>query len=80
LRFYSIYIIYFNLLIKLKISDEPTGRLAIVFELMEQNLYEAIKGRKSYLPEKKVKLYIYQLLKALDFMHRSGVFHRDIKP
>ena len=80
MRFYSIYIIYFNLLIKLKISDEPTGRLAIVFELMEQNLYEAIKGRKSYLPEKKVKLYIYQLLKALDFMHRSGVFHRDIKP
>jgi len=47
---------------------------------MEQNLYEAIKGRKSYLPEKKIKIYMYQLLKALDFMHRSGVFHRDIKP
>ena len=25
-------------------SDEPTGRLALVFELMEMNLYEAIKG------------------------------------
>lgn len=60
--------------------DEPTGRLALVFELMDQNLYEAIKGRKNYLPEKKVKLYMYQLLKSLDFMHRSGVFHRDIKP
>lgn len=47
---------------------------------MDQNLYEAIKGRKSYLSEKKVKLYMYQLLKALDFMHRSGIFHRDIKP
>ena len=25
-------------------SDEPTGRLALVFELMEMNLYDAIKG------------------------------------
>jgi len=25
--------------------DEPTGRLALVFEIMEMNLYEAIKGR-----------------------------------
>jgi renal tumor antigen len=31
--------------------DEPTGRLALVFELMEQNMYEAIKGRPNYLPE-----------------------------
>jgi hypothetical protein len=28
-------------------SDEPTGRLALVFELMEMNLYEAIKGKPS---------------------------------
>ena len=40
-------------------SDEPTGRLALVFELMEMNLYEAIKGRTTYLPESRVKFYIY---------------------
>lgn len=28
----------------IKCSDEPTGRLALVFELMEMNLYDAIKG------------------------------------
>ena len=44
------------------------------------NLYEAIKDRKTYLPEKKAKLWIYQTLKALEFMHRNGIFHRDIKP
>ena len=44
------------------------------------NLFEAIKDRKSYLKEKIIKLYAYQLLKALNYMHKSGIFHRDIKP
>jgi|TARA_B110001450_G_scaffold198732_1_gene187432 renal tumor antigen len=35
--------------------DEPTGRLALVFELMEMNMYEAIKGRPNYLPEQRIK-------------------------
>lgn len=60
--------------------DEPTGRLALVFELMEMNLYEAIKGRRHYLPELKVKQWMFEVLKALDYMHRNGIFHRDVKP
>ena len=47
---------------------------------MDMNLYEAIEGRKNYLPQKKVKFWIYQTLKALEFMHKNGIFHRDIKP
>ena len=47
---------------------------------MDMNLYEAIKDRKKYLPEKKAKSWIFQILKALEFMHRNGIFHRDIKP
>ncbi|CAD8179014.1 unnamed protein product [Paramecium octaurelia] len=60
--------------------DEPTGRLALVFELMEQNLYEHIKGRRQPLNPQKVKSFMYQLLKSIDHMHRNGIFHRDIKP
>jgi len=56
---------------------------------MEMNFYEAIKGklssslfpgRPNYLPEQRVKHYMYQLLKAIEHMHRNGIFHRDIKP
>jgi renal tumor antigen len=55
--------------IKLNNSDGPTGRLALVFELMDMNMYEAIKGihsiltlpagRPNYLPEQRVKGYMY---------------------
>jgi renal tumor antigen len=35
---------------------------------------------RHYLPEGRLKDYMYQLLKSMDHMHRNGIFHRDIKP
>lgn len=43
-------------------------------------MYEMIKDRKVDLPEKTIKNIIYQTLKGLDYMHRQGIFHRDVKP
>ncbi len=60
--------------------DQPTGRLALVFELMDMNIYELIRGRRHYVNEDRVKTYMYQLIKSMDHMHRNGIFHRDIKP
>lgn len=60
--------------------DQPTGRLALVFELMDMNIYELIRGRRHYLAEDRIKMFMYQLVKAMDHMHRNGIFHRDIKP
>ena len=57
-------------------SDHRTGRLALVFELMDWNIYELIRGRGVHLAEGLVRLYMWQLLQALDHMHRSGIFHR----
>lgn len=45
---------------------------------MELNLYECFKSRR--LTPRKIKDYMWQLLKAIDFIHKKGIFHRDIKP
>ena len=60
--------------------DRPTGRLALVFELMDMNIYELIRGRRHYVAEDRIKTYAYQLVKSMDHMHRNGIFHRDVKP
>jgi len=55
--------------------------LHFVFEYMEQNLYDIMKEYKGEaMEEEDIKCYIYQALKGLDYMHKHGFFHRDMKP
>jgi len=56
------------------------GRLAMVFELMDMNLYEYIKDREQFLSESQVVDWMYQLFQAINYMHENDWFHRDIKP
>eukprot|EP00579_Thalassiosira_antarctica_P016781 CAMPEP_0201946500 /NCGR_PEP_ID=MMETSP0903-20130614/54447_1 /ASSEMBLY_ACC=CAM_ASM_000552 /TAXON_ID=420261 /ORGANISM="Thalassiosira antarctica, Strain CCMP982" /LENGTH=531 /DNA_ID=CAMNT_0048489601 /DNA_START=225 /DNA_END=1821 /DNA_ORIENTATION=+ len=60
--------------------DPPSGRLALVFELLEGNLYELTKDRRQHFGEATVKSFMRQIFTSLDHMHGKGVFHRDIKP
>ncbi|KAK7103924.1 MAPK/MAK/MRK overlapping kinase-like isoform X3 [Littorina saxatilis] len=62
------------------IFDKKSGTLVLICELMDMNIYELIRGKRHYLPERKIKHYMYQLLKSIDHMHRNGIFHRDVKP
>lgn len=59
--------------------DQPTGRLAMVFELMDKNLYDLICGRRDHLDPKLTTSLAGQLFTALDHIHDRGIFHRDIK-
>ena len=47
---------------------------------MEKNLLEILEEKPSGIDQEQVRLYIYQLLKAIDFCHKNNVIHRDIKP
>ncbi|KAK3748050.1 hypothetical protein RRG08_029900 [Elysia crispata] len=62
------------------IFDKKSGTLILVCELMDMNIYEMIRGKKQFLPEATVKALMYQLVKAVEHMHRNGIFHRDVKP
>jgi len=40
--------------------DRPSGRLALVFELMSMNLYDLIRGRDHYLDNGLIRIYLFQ--------------------
>ena len=45
---------------------------------MDMNIYELIRGRSHYVAEDRIRRYMYQLIKAMDHMHKAGIFHRLI--
>ncbi|XP_068937871.1 serine/threonine-protein kinase Chk2 isoform X1 [Petaurus breviceps papuanus] len=52
----------------------------IVLELMEGGeLFERVVGNKR-LNEATCKLYFYQMLLAVKYLHENGIIHRDLKP
>jgi cyclin-dependent kinase-like len=56
------------------------GRLFLIFECCGNNLLEAIEENPSGIDPEKLRQYIYELLKAIEFCHRHNIIHRDIKP
>ncbi len=56
-------------------------KLTLVFEYVEQDLKKVIDSTKGKgLDMKHLKSFLYQLLKGVDFIHKSKVLHRDLKP
>ncbi|KAL6758962.1 mitogen-activated protein kinase 4 [Haematococcus lacustris] len=51
----------------------------VVFERMESDLHIVIESNDD-LTHDHHKVFLYQLLRGLDYIHASGVLHRDLKP
>uniref|UniRef100_A0A7N0TJA0 mitogen-activated protein kinase n=1 Tax=Kalanchoe fedtschenkoi TaxID=63787 RepID=A0A7N0TJA0_KALFE len=51
----------------------------VVFELMESDLHQVIKANDD-LTREHHQFFLYQLLRALKYMHTANVYHRDLKP
>ena len=60
------------------IKAENDKDIYLVFEYMETDLHTVI--RANILEPIHKKFIMYQLLKALKFLHSAGIVHRDLKP
>ncbi|CAH8632045.1 unnamed protein product [Schistosoma intercalatum] len=67
-------------IVKLREIVRENNHLYLIFEALENNLYELIKARTKLFQEETIRNIIWQVLDGLDFMHKQGFFHRDMKP
>lgn len=54
--------------------------ISLYLLLQEYNLYQLIKDKDKSFSEAKVRNWAFQILQALEYMHKHGYFHRDLKP
>ncbi|GAA5816209.1 Glycogen synthase kinase-3 beta [Mucor flavus] len=64
-------------------SKKDDVYLNLVLEYIPETLYRATRHyakSKQSVPSLYVKLYTYQILRSLSYIHSIGICHRDIKP
>lgn len=64
----------------LKEVIRENNHLYLVFEHMEENLYQLMRNQLAPFPEATIKQIIIQVIEGLGYIHKHGFFHRDIKP
>lgn len=67
-------------IVALREAFRRKGKLYLVFEYLERNLLEVLEDHPRGLDAELVRVYVFQLVLAIEFCHRNGVIHRDIKP
>ena len=56
------------------------GYLYLVFEYAEKNLLQLIEEKPKGLNQELIRSFIYQICKAVSYLHKKNIIHRDIKP
>lgn len=66
-----------------KQTEKQELYLNLVLEYVPETLYQASKTytlMKTRMPFLEIKLYFYQILRAVNFINMHGICHRDLKP
>jgi glycogen synthase kinase 3 beta len=70
-------------LYEVDILEQSEVYLNLILEYVPENLYRCSRSFakvKQQMPMLEVKLYMYQCLRSLAYIHSMGICHRDIKP
>ena len=62
------------------IYEPKKGRLSLVIDLMDKDVFALMKERRCPFPVNQALLLTYQLLSALKDIHSKNIIHRDVKP
>lgn len=68
-----------NVIALLDVYGKDSG-ISLVFEIMETDLEQILHERKLMLSLAHIKSYILMTLKGLEYLHKSWILHRDLKP
>ena len=72
-----------NIIRLIELIYSTNGKLALVFEFCDCNLYEFTEvhhANNLEIPEQIISEIIYQILNGLSYFHSNNYFHRDMKP
>ncbi|TQD87865.1 hypothetical protein C1H46_026568 [Malus baccata] len=72
--------LYHPNIIKLKEVVRENNEVFLIFEYMNYNLYQIMKEQGRPFLEDEIRSFMSQLLHGLSHLHKSGYFHRDLKP
>ena len=56
------------------------GNFFLVFEYVEKNLLEVLEESPRGLSPKLIRSLVFQMCKAVDYLHKNNMIHRDVKP
>ena len=56
------------------------GNFFLVFEYVEKNLLEVLEESPHGLSPKLIRSLVYQMCKAVAYLHKNNMIHRDVKP
>ncbi len=56
------------------------NNLFLVFEFLEKNLLEVLEESPNGLSPKLIRSFIFQMCKAVSYLHKNNMIHRDVKP